>query len=476
MGQIQTTISNGVSENFNSQTSSSKTYTTQKGQVNKYKLRPAIINEHAEPSSEIIGTVTSTKIVGQIFKPSQDNINGLILTLESAGGSDIDTFETYADSAALQAEWAQTDANDKAELETTIVKTDAKSMKLKMSATVLDEWINTVTSVNYTDFTLSLNFYQTKLYATTNMSFFIGDGTNTKSISLTMSSANAWQHFDIDENAMAVTANDATGTTPTMSAITKIGFRLDKASPNALAYVDDIVATTAPGEVSLKLWDMGTSIPVTAVTSIDDGTQYSELGDRGINGGSVAATINLQLVGGKRLYTIKDFVAGAALESADNTVLNVNNYYAITINYVDTNVAVYGIIATAATNFYKNGYAFTVADEATAITSAGEYSSCMFSILSTQDVHVNSLIKIFNAAPGSDSNESIFIEDKYSTINILSGESLSKQTIDVEFKDRFFHLPKGGIFEVYHNSDITDSVTQAFLLIGYLYVKKSVNG
>jgi len=91
----------GVPTGYSKQTANGDTWLLQKGQLNKLRLRPQIMNEHAESSRNIQGTVTSTNIVGQIFKASQDNINGINLTLESAAGADFDDFESYADDAAV---------------------------------------------------------------------------------------------------------------------------------------------------------------------------------------------------------------------------------------------------------------------------------------------------------------------------------------------------------------------------------------
>lgn len=170
---------------------------------------------------------------------------------------------------------------------------------------------------------------------------------------------------------------DGGGTTdPT--AITKIGFRVADKDAADSGYIDNLVATPPPGTVQVKLWDMGTSIPVTSVTSIDDGTQYSELGDRGLNGGTVDSEITVSLLGGKKTYQLNDFVAGTALEIPSNTILNSGNYYAITIHYVDTDVNIYGPDTSFAYNYYTNGYAFTAPDESTAITAIGDYSDLSF--------------------------------------------------------------------------------------------------
>ena len=71
----------GIPLDFTKQTGNANTFLINKGQLNKYRLRPAILNEHAESSREVQSVVTATNIVGQIFKASQDNINNWIQSL-----------------------------------------------------------------------------------------------------------------------------------------------------------------------------------------------------------------------------------------------------------------------------------------------------------------------------------------------------------------------------------------------------------
>ena len=85
-----------------------------------------------------------------------------------------------------------------------------------MDATLSDEWINTIDSIDYTGFTFSLDFYQTVPFAQAKVEFFIGDGANTKSISLSVQDQNAFFHFDILETVMS-----EDGGTTNMAAITK---------------------------------------------------------------------------------------------------------------------------------------------------------------------------------------------------------------------------------------------------------------
>ena len=89
---------------------------------------------------------------------------------------------------------------------------------------------------------------------------------------------------------------------------------------------------------------------------------------------------------------------------------------------------------------------------------------------------INKLYRFYDAAPGNNSTELSFIEDKYLTIkNIVEGDQGLQQTYNTDFRDRFLHLPKGGKFELYHNDDYTDSITQVAIVIRYIYSKKSSN-
>ncbi len=470
-GTVNTNRTNGVPATYTNLTTNGRQFLIAKGQLNKLRLRPQILNEHAESSREVQGVVNASTIVGQVFKASQDNINGLMLTLESAAGSSLDDFESYANSGALQAVWVKGGTNE-ALLETTIVEAGSQSMNLPLGV-LNDEWVDTIGAANFTGATFDFNYYQDIVFSAAKVSFFVGDGANTKSLQLIINTANQWEHFEINENAMA---EDGGGTT-NMAAITKLGFRVDDARANANGYVDNLATVPLPGSIDLKLWDMGASIPVAATTSIDDGTQFTQLGDLGFNGGAGAATINLSLLGGQRLYVVNDFVAGVAGEIPTNITLTAGNYYIVTLNYVDTNVSVYGPDTSFATNYYANGFAFTAPDEATAITATGANSDLMFGILSTQDVYLIGFLQTINATPGINAEFNILVEDSGMAITDIPtiGAAAAVQTLHPDLSLRPMTLEKGGKFEIYYNDDFTDSVTAIGLTISYLYVPPVVN-
>ena len=81
---VTTVASNGIPTTYTKITSASKLFLVNKGQLNKVKIRPSVLNEHAESSREVMDIASSDTVVGQIFKASADNISGILLTMESA--------------------------------------------------------------------------------------------------------------------------------------------------------------------------------------------------------------------------------------------------------------------------------------------------------------------------------------------------------------------------------------------------------
>jgi hypothetical protein len=471
----------GVPIEANSQTSNGRTWTTRKGELNHYRLRPRILTEHVETARGEQATVTSSQLVGQIFRASTDNINGIYLTLESASGTTIDNFESYADSAALQAVWTETDAADPAALATVIVGTGTKSMLLPMSATVGDEWYKTNVVTDYTGYTFEMQWYQSVSFSQAQMSFYIQDNVgNSKYLPLVVEQADAWETFDFQETAMVETTGNSTDTDTTK--ILRVGFRLDDNRVNADGYADEIKAIPEPGEIALELWDMGTTLPTSGVTTLNDGNQYEELGDRGINGGTVSTNITVELIGGKRLYDIYEFIAGTALEIPGNTTITNDNYYALVLRYVDTDVTVFGANTTYSNQYYNSGYAFTATNNITVMSQIGTYNDICFGIFAAEDAYLNTLITQYRqsdgsaAAPGLDAVEIVNIENRNMYItDYLVGASRPQPFVIAEFKDTRPYMPKGSKLEVNHTDDSSDNVNSVSVFIGYLYQEIDTN-
>jgi len=457
------TISNGVPSTFSKITENAVKFSVAKGQLNKFNLYPRINNEHCESSRKVQGVVSAANIVGQIFKASKDNITAISLTMESAAAIALDNFESYADSAALQAVWVE--SGNAATLETTIVKGGTKAMALPLD-TAGDEWVNTIVSADFTDYTGSFDFYMDNALGTVEV--FIGDGTNTKTFIFPAHTPNEWVHLEIDENAMV---EDQAGITDT-TAIIEIGYRVTSKRIGATCYIDNLEATPSPGSVEVKLWNMGATLPVSTTNSIDDGTQYTK-----INGD--ASSVILQLRGGKRLYHLhSSFTAGTSKNIPTNELLIPGNYYIIELKYVDTNVSVYGPDTSFATDYYVNGYAFTAPDEATAITAIGTYSDIMFTIQSMQDIYILHIDWKFDAAPNGSSDLFVFLEDTNMSITdvITDHEEKPDQTESEDVSIRPMFMEDGGKCEFYYNDDFTDSVSTMTCKMTYLFEPPTVNG
>jgi len=451
----------GIPATFTKMTAQERAYNVTKGALNKLKIRPQIVNEHCESSREIQGTVTPTNIVGQIVRVSQDNLNGGYATLESAAGVLVDDFEEYTDDADLQAVWVANSAR-LAVLNTGISET-GNSMEM-LGSTNGDEWMLLLPgSVDMTGFTGSFNFRQNKEYNKLKFQVFIEDGSgNTKSSSIAMNLKDQWEHFDINIDAMV---DDGAATV--ITDIVGIGFRTEDQDGNdKVGFVDNIIYTPVPGSVLFRMYDMGVDKPISGVTTVDDGVQVG-----------TAGTV-LSLIGGKRLYFLDNLEIGDAPEDPANVLLNVGNYYIVTIEYIDTEVAVYGPDTSFGIDYYESGYAFTIPDTSTAIDEIGEFSNLMFAFFSTGDVWLTQSTARADAQPGIDALFHAFIEDKnmdFTDVIINRGiQPGASGVIDLTHRPPF--LPKGGKYELYYNDDLSDSVRTIIFGMQYVYIPPVVNG
>lgn len=456
-----------------------------KGQFNKISLRPQVVNEQNSFDAQVQGVVNSSTIIGQSFRASQDNINGITLTLEPATtGSSVEDFESYADSAALQAVWTQVGGTGVlAELETVIFSpnfSSTKSMKLKLDKTASD-WRRSIGSTDMTNSFITLDWFQDEDFSKAQGIFYVRDGMNLAFMNIPSGERNEWETFTwnvIDFNPLTNNPGQID-----FAAITEIGFRVKLERPDTFGYADNIRISTMPGSVDIKLWDFGASPPVASSDSIDNGTQYTTLGDLGIPPATIRSEINLQVNSGKTLYFINDFIAGVAQELTGNNALTPNNYFLITINYVDTDVNVYGTDTGQSKDFYVNGFAFSAPDEATSITALGANNDIQFNIFSTLDVLVTrSLLTTRNDEtllidPGERSMLSMYVED----INIKITQYIVKHErfesiLLFQSNFRAAELLKGGKFTIALEDDPLDDVFSLSATMGYLYIPPTVNG
>jgi len=467
----------GPSGTWTSPIERGRTFDLNKGQLNKLRLRPLLINEHVESSREVQATVSSSLIVGQIFRLPQPNIGAVALTVEpDPTFTAIDDFESYANSAALQVEWVEVGGAAVAELEETIVGGDSstKSMKLTLSKAG-GSWTNTIGSTNLEGKQFSLEYYQNVSPIDAILAFRVGDGTNTKSINLIVGAANTWKTFSFLESDMS----DDGSTTPDMTAITKITFAIIKKKGGAIGYIDNLKHASGTANVDLKLYEVGHygSTPE-ASSAINSWTQYTKLGDLGITG-IQASSVRVPLLPGKRLYNVTDFVAGVAEEMSANEILKKGNYYAFTINCVDVDVKIYGPLTSENINYYNNGYAFSAPDISTTITKLGTYSDLSFVLFSTgracvHELHFHLLPE--SSYPGAQASLDVFFEDEnMKIVEVPHIGSVEKDEV-LDLSENPKEAKNGWKIECYYDDDGSDDVTQAYFSIRYCAKKDPTYG
>ena len=464
---VKTTQANGVPDTFTKMTSNATTALIAKGSLNKISFSPRILNEHVESSSEAVGVVTSTNIIGQIFKASKDNISALMLTLESAAGVLIDDFEGYADSTEIQAAWIASTAR-LATLDAAIFRSGTQAMRLP-TTNVNDSWSTTAAPQDFTGYTGEFSVYMSHAYSQQKIAVFIGDSLgNTKSFQVIQSGAQAWCDCEVNEAAMT----DDQGTPTDITDIITIGYRVTDRQGSSYAVIDDLFSVPAPSLIRAKLWDMGATEPESGVTTISSGTQYSQIGE----GEDSSFVIPLQ--GGKRIYHLERFFAGINKSNPNNETINIDNYYILELEYVDTDVTVYGNDTSISVDRYLNGFAFSTPNEAIAITSAGQYANIMFGIFSSQDVYVSSVSWRFNADPNGNSSILVFLEDSNLSITdvIVDHEGSPEKSFVFDSEFRPMLLADGGKLEFYYNDDFTDSVERITGQAIFLYEPPVVNG
>jgi hypothetical protein len=465
---VKTLVTNGVPIEFTKITSNASTVQISKGNLNEIDFVPRIRNEHVGVFSNVQAVVNATTLVGQIFQASKDNISALVLAMESAAGVVIDDFESYTNDLELQAVWTSTLANLPL-LETDTSFTGSKSMRLITDVNT-EEWSRTSSPQDFTGYTGKFKSYFSNAFEQQKVSVFIEDNVaNSKSFLLTQTAAATLCNCEVNEAAMI--EDQATPTD--IINIVKIGFRVVEKRVGSYVIIDDLVSVPPPGSIRVKLWDMGATLPTTGVTSIDDGTQYDQIGD------ARSTFFDIPLEGGKRIYHLEEFFAGVDKEFPDNKLITIDNYYIIQLEYVDTDINVYGPDTSLLTvPLYTNGYAFTAPDEATPITQIDPNSDLMFAIMSTQPIYFVGIGWRFDAEPNGNSSILVFLRDPngFVTEVIIDHEESPEQSFTFNAESRPMFLDDGDKLQFLFNDDPTDQTRTISGEARFWYEPPIING
>jgi hypothetical protein len=444
------------------------------------------VSPSSSPSPSISPPVSSgASIVGQIFKNPQDNINSISFTAESGQSeTELDNLETadYANDGALQAVWVKA-GTDEAVRDLTI-KATGSDMSMKLDASKANgEWaaatinmpINT-TPIDMTNAIISFKFRQNRTFSNLKANIFIKDGSANKSlVSLVI------EDSDIDTfvNFSIPIESFTSGTPANITDITTIGFEVDSLAAGGLFYVDSLTHIISAGIIRMKLWKFGTTAPVAGTAKLSDSTQYETLGDLAIDG-TVVNQIDVSLLPGKRLYHIHGFSAGPAFEKADNALLTVDNYYAITFHHVDEDVIFYGNNDGKLAD--SGGYSFTAPDESSIISATGADENLQFYLFCVKPVyllgyHLHMLDSDGNTAlTGVNSEWETIVED-INEVPVIIDEHHHHSINDYKYPNNEFpfteYMGFGSKFETKYVPGV-DDITSIVQEIFYIYKKIDV--
>lgn len=459
----------GLLEGYDSSIKISRVFELERGNLNSLRIYPKGLNEHQERNSEVQDVVESGVIVAQIAQLSADNIDTLSFTGESAAArTELDNIEsgTYANDPALQAVWIKAGTQE-AVLESTIIQNPSehgqssdRSMKLDTSnndgeweATTLNLAPNAAT-IDLTGATIELDHYQTHAPAQQQIMIYIEDGSaNRSTFNLLADTTASFKHFNIEVAAFTGTCD--------VSDVEKIGFDMVTLRPSSFVYIDNMNYLIVTGTINMKLFHLGSTLPVGDGASFDltnDATQYTELGALGDK-----SEIVVSLLGGRHIYHVDDFIAGRN----GTSVLIPGDYYAVTFNYVDEDVSLYGY---SASDQYINGYVFNTSAENADISQIGGVGSnndLMFYMFSAVSAWIGPTdqadayhLHFINAAgdlisPGENSSWVTHVEDENGQVQIVTvhgGHPVSGGDYVEKFRRPIF-IPLGGLFEVEYSHD-----------------------
>lgn len=467
IGASHTVQANGVPGSYTCITSNTSTVPLQRGNLNDISFFPRVLNEQQSNNQQVQASVTSTNIVGQILKPSADNISAIQFSAESAGAFVIDNFESYASNADLQTVWSSGGAN-LPELETNTALTGSKAMRLLSSANG-EEFETTAFPSDYTGYTGKFSAVFTHAFSQLQMAVYIRDILgNSKSFILAQDGADILTDFSVLETAMVQDQPTDTDTTQVVA----IGFRVLLKRVGGFMRVDDLSTAPPPGFLGIKLWDMGASIPDSGVDSIDSGTPFDKIG------GLPVDEYILPLEPGLRIYHLEGFTAGVDKSAPDNVPVNPDNYYILELKWVDTDVNVYGADTSRGVNYYQSGFAFTAPDESTPIASLGEFADIMFGVMSTQPVYMLDVGWAFDSEPNGGSSILVHLKDRTGSISgtVIDHEANPEREFSTDLTARPMLLEDGGHLAFGYNDDPLDSVGRVRGEVRFLHEPPDVNG
>ena len=380
-----------------------------KGGKNKLTIKPRVLIENMIDDSQVIQTLGGAITdVGQVFKLTGGikNLERVHLTLEAdAGGAitNVEDFESYADTAALRAAWVPNDiTNTPNTLETSIVGDGSQAMAVEMKSKQKSKNDNFERTFGSSQDWSQSNGIQFKFRNNGSPIIEIhitdasGDGSKH---TITTSGTGSFELLQLDFSDFV-----PVGAVPAdLTAIEKVKIFI-KTADLGFFYIDtlELFSTQNFGNVDLELVDFGTDPAPTTL-------------------GTVLTTVNFDLESGKKIYEIEF--------EADN--LTSNNFYGLVLtNPSAATVKVYG---KNGSDLYSSGFAFDSTDGA-AIAATGSGDDLFFLTFARDKAIFNGIRFTTNADPGQ-GKVSAFINNnasKKGKTTLFLGEGMQGRT-EVDF-------------------------------------------
>jgi len=453
-------------ESFDKLSYASALVNLNKGGNNKISISPRVLieNQNDDPANvdDLDGSNTD---IGQVFRLSGgiteiDRIHLTIDAIVAGSGSGsvvtVEDFESYADTAALQAVWVPKDIpNTPNTLETVIIQEGINSMKMASQGAKQksnqDTFTKTFGTTEDWGGRTGIQF-QWRQAAGWLIEIHLHDTAGGESKhAITVSQPDTFELVKLDfANFVAV------GSTPVdLTDVKKIEFFIKTSIATADFYVDLIQTYTDAGgggggtTVDLELRDFGTSDTPTTL-------------------GTLLQTVTIDLATGVKTYEVP----------ISETGMTPFNYYGIVLtNTTATSVKWRG---RKTANLYNSGFAFKSTDD-TNISATGSGDDMHFLIFAKDRVTFNGLRLIGNASMG-EGKFNVFINDqmtgKTRTAVLLEENTLNRGEANYPTKEQTtvaVEMGKDEVVLIDYNDDGTSLVTKVQATVYFTFIKRPLN-
>jgi len=439
-----------------------------KGGSNKITIRPRVLIENQiDDTNEVDDLDGANTDIGQLFRlsPGIDNIERIHIAIKAivagsgAGAVNaLDDFESYADTAALQAVWVPSDIpNTPNTLETTLFQEGAKAMRIQSQGAKQKSNQDTFTKTFGTpeDWSERTGIqFQFRRDASWLVEIHLEDsaGGESKHV-ITVSQQGVYELVKLNfADFLSV------GSTPAdLTDIKKVFFFIKTPIATSEFYIDKIETFTDAGgggggtTVDLELRDHGTDPSPTDL-------------------GTLLQTITIDLETGEKIYEI----------TVAETGLTPNNFYSIVL----TNTTATSVIWKGKTggDTYSSGFAFKSTDDSN-ISEVGVGNDDFHFLIFARDKAIFNGIRLVANGDTGESMFNIFINDNASkkgkTALFLGETTFGRRDIDFPTKVQTgvsTKMFKDELVLVEYNDDGSSLATKIQATVYFTFINRPLNG